>query len=276
MISVIIPTCNRNDLLAKCLDCLAPGKQSLSFSEYEVIVTDDGKDTTAEQMLKEKYPWARWTQGPRKGPAANRNHGASQAKGEWLAFTDDDCLPSTGWLEAFSRANPSATSVLEGRTVAKTGIPGPFWTSPTNEKGGLLWSCNFMISRDLFASLGGFDEKFPKPHMEDVDFRIRVEQAVGVPRFVPDAWVDHPARKVAPVNSQIQGHLSSVYFCKKHNVPLSSLGLAPGALLLNSLRNFKQNLSYGMLPAAKYFLTYDLPRAILISAKLPHYRRLLK
>jgi len=39
-ISVIIPTCHRNDLLAKCLDCLAPGVQTLPPEQYKVIVTE--------------------------------------------------------------------------------------------------------------------------------------------------------------------------------------------------------------------------------------------
>lgn len=42
LFSVVIPTCRRNDLLAKCLDRLAPGQQTLSPDQYEVIVTDDG------------------------------------------------------------------------------------------------------------------------------------------------------------------------------------------------------------------------------------------
>lgn len=93
MISVIIPTCDRNEQLAKCLDCLAPGVQTLPAEQYEVIVTDDGSDLTAEQMILERYLWARWVAGPRIGPAANRNNGVQYARGEWLAFTDDDCLP---------------------------------------------------------------------------------------------------------------------------------------------------------------------------------------
>src|SRR5688500_16117871 len=97
-ISVVIPTRHRNDLLALVLDRLAPGTQTLPADQYEVIVTDDGSITTAEAMIREKFSWARWTQGPRKGPAANRNHGASLAQGEWIAFTDDDCLPSSRWL----------------------------------------------------------------------------------------------------------------------------------------------------------------------------------
>ena len=63
LLSVIIPTCHRNDLLAECLDRLAPGRQQGQASgqlDYEVIVTDDGQHTTAETMIREHYPWVRW------------------------------------------------------------------------------------------------------------------------------------------------------------------------------------------------------------------------
>jgi glycosyltransferase involved in cell wall biosynthesis len=102
--SVIIPTYHRNDLLAKCLDCLADGIQTLPFEQYKVIVTDDGSETTAEEMIRECYPWVQWVAGPHKGPAANRNNGAKYAKGKWLAFTDDDCLPDPQWLETYAEA----------------------------------------------------------------------------------------------------------------------------------------------------------------------------
>ena len=51
--SVVIPTCHRNDLLARCLDRLAPGAQTLPAARYEVIVSDDGSVTTAEVLLRE-------------------------------------------------------------------------------------------------------------------------------------------------------------------------------------------------------------------------------
>jgi len=80
MFSVIVPTYNRNDLLAKCLDCISPGIQKFESEKYEVIVTDDGVESTALNMIKENYPWVKWYEGPHKGPAANRNNGAKYAR----------------------------------------------------------------------------------------------------------------------------------------------------------------------------------------------------
>ncbi|MEC4891508.1 MAG: glycosyltransferase [Oscillatoria sp. PMC 1051.18] len=194
--SVIIPTCNRNDLLAKCLDCLAPGIQTLPIEKYEVIVTDDGLETTAEEMLLKCYPWVKWVAGSQLGPAANRNNGAKYARGEWLVFTDDDCLPDRHWLEAYTKAITTIPEyqVFEGRVYVDRPRRYLAETSPVNESGGYLWSCNFTIKRELFQSLGGFDERFPYATMEDVEFRVRLTKQGYKFAFVKEASVCHPWR----------------------------------------------------------------------------------
>lgn len=196
LISVIVPTCHRNDLLAQCLDCLAPGVQTLSPEHYEVIVTDDGSRSTAEQLVRESYPWATWIAGPRKGPAHNRNHGAASARGEWLAFTDDDCLPVPSWLAAYAEAITEAVSVYEGKTICLQGVSSPLYQSPTNLTGGCLWSCNFMIQASLFREVEGFDTDFAMPAMEDIDLHERLCQRGKPGKFVDAAVVDHPPRRI--------------------------------------------------------------------------------
>ncbi|WP_373526226.1 glycosyltransferase family 2 protein, partial [Nostoc sp.] len=194
--SIIIPTYHRNDLLAKCLNCLAPGVQTLPSEQYEVIVTDDGSVTTAEEMMNENYPWAKWVTGPGKGPAGNRNNGVKHACGEWLAFTDDDCLPDPQWLEAYAKAIVAepACLVFEGRTYVNRPRRSLGETSPTNELGGYLWSCNFAIQRQFFNSLSGFDERFPYAAMEDVDLRLRLTKRGHKFCFIKAASVCHPWR----------------------------------------------------------------------------------
>ena len=196
LISVIIPTRHRNETLARCLDCLTPGTQQLPSELYEVIVTDDGSNSTAEEMMRTRYPWAQWVGGPRHGPSANRNFGAAQGNGKWLAFVDDDCVPSSDWLQAFHAEIRPGVNVYEGKTTSVGGINSPLEQAPVNEHGGRLWSCNMMLSSSLFKTLGGFDEDFPHAHMEDVDFRERILGLNETIHFCPAAIVDHPARKV--------------------------------------------------------------------------------
>jgi GT2 family glycosyltransferase len=216
LVSVVIPTCRRPDLLSQCLQRLAPGAQTFPADQYEVIVTDDG-EPTVEALIAKQFPWARWSAGPRRGPAANRNSGAQAAHGRWIAFTDDDCLPDSAWLSGFHAVAHEGCLIYEGRTTCAAGIASPLFQAPVNTTGGLLWSCNLLVDRTTFARIGGFDEKFPHPHMEDVDFRERV-LALGLTfEFVSGALVDHPPRRVAPAWRLARSHESFVYHWYKND-----------------------------------------------------------
>ena len=176
--SVIIPTYNRKEDLCKCLDCLAhyfeDDQQKQQDFSVEVIVSDDAKQIELKNHLQENYPWVKYFEGPARGPAANRNNGAKNASGEWLVFTDDDCLPSKAWIDAFAERVGDG-DVLEGKTSADRPKQRMDEESPVNESGGYLWSCNFAIKKSLFDQLTGFDEAFPFPAMEDVEFKTRVD-----------------------------------------------------------------------------------------------------
>ena len=205
LFSVIIPTYQRPDELRGCLQRLAPGTQSLSFDQYEVIVTDDeGEGSDTQQLVQEEFPWATWMTGPGRGVAANRNNGAQHAQNKWLVFTDDDCRPKEEWLSAYREtAERGDAKVLEGKTVTERERPGPGWTAPVNRTGGKLWSCNFAIRRRAYEEIGGFDERYPGAGVEDVDFRIRIQNRSIAIRFVPDATVHHPWRESYLLSGQI-------------------------------------------------------------------------
>jgi GT2 family glycosyltransferase len=260
-ISVIIPTCERNDLLAKCLGCLAPGKQAggecsgngsqksavrspisdpSSFT-YEVIVMDDGSKSTARELIEKNYPWAKWIEGPRRGAAANRNNGAKQAEAEWLVFTDDDCLPDAGFLSGYWDAmKETSASVLEGKTSPVGVRTRVDMECPANETGGYLWSCNLAIRKDLFFEMEGFDTNFPGPAMEDVDFRTRLLKAGKSFKFVAKALVLHPWRRKKGFNFVKLYSKSRGYFITKHpeaadSISLKSLGLNLARILFRQL-----------------------------------------
>lgn len=215
--SVVIPTCDRPDLLAGCLERLAPGRQTLAASDYEVIVTDDGRSAPTKALVERRFPWARWVPGPARGPAANRNHGAGLAVGRWLAFTDDDCEAVPGWLRAWHEARSYRPErVLEGRTLAAGPKPAVDMEAPVNSTGGFLWSCNFAIERELFAAIGGFDSAFVYATMEDVDLRTRLAKRGIGSIFVPEALVWHPWRR-RKGRVFLRRHVASVeYFISKH------------------------------------------------------------
>lgn len=194
--SVIVPTCERPEALARCLEALAPERQRNACG-YEVIVTDDSCNSVSRRLIEASFPWASWTAGPRRGPASNRNHGARVARGKWLAFVDDDCVPSAEWLGALSTASASRASVLEGRTVCPDRTGHPLDEYIENERGGVFWSCNLAVEKDAFFRLNGFDEQFTEPAFEDMEFAARAQRDGLATAFVPNAIVAHPARRLS-------------------------------------------------------------------------------
>ena len=192
--SIIISTYHRNDLLALCLDCLAPGVQTLQKEQYEVIVSDDGRQITAEEMIRERYPWVKWVANSKtRGVAPNKNNGAQYAQGEWLAFTDDDCLPEPNWLSAFTEATAGEALALEG-AIHPVGDPNQDLADcPVNLTGGWFWGANIAVERSLFEKVGGFDPDFPIGGYDDVDLQLRLSPLTNI-TFVPNARVFHPVR----------------------------------------------------------------------------------
>ena len=188
MLTVIIPTCERPKLIARCLEHLTEAD--------EVIVTDDSRTDSTRIMVGERFPEARWIKGPRRGPAANRNFGARHASGDLLAFIDDDCIPDRHWVSRM-RSALEATVIVEGRTICPDKTSALLEESVENITGGLLWSCNFGIRRDLFMKLNGFDEEFAEAGGEDLEFAWRIKQH-GIPLyFAFEAVVSHPVRPIS-------------------------------------------------------------------------------
>lgn len=218
-ISIIIPTCNRNDLLANCLDRIDSQRRTLMDENIEVIVSDDSKSHASKGLIESRYNWVRWIAGPQRGPAANRNNAVKASKGQWLVFTDDDCLPENSWLSSYKdaiTANP-LIQIFEGKTIADREKQRFDEESPINENGSNLWSCNFAIRTSLFKNLGGFDESFPFAAMEDVDFHIRVREKAEI-KFIKEALIVHPWREIKPFR-KLRMHLKAHrHFAKKYEL----------------------------------------------------------
>lgn len=297
--SVIIPTRDRNDLLALCLECLAPGTQTFASERYEVIVTDDSPTQAAQNFIATRFPWAKWVAGPRRGPASNRNNGAASARGEFLVFIDDDCLPELDLLAAYDAVIRPEIDTYEGRITCREGPPSPRETSPINLHGGVLWSCNFVISRNAFDDVRGFDERFPLPHMEDTDMRDRILAAGHRIEFVPSASVDHPPRRLAwgmrlarihqagvlymvihpPVRgllwylqNQFRARVSVVVHSRKSIDSFTALASVPFELLAIALR-WRRWMQWANVTARTPRTESSLPRVLMLHTTLPESGR---
>ena len=200
--SLVIPTCDRPEALALCLGKLGAAEQRVAADFFEIIVTDDGRTRQASEVLAGRFPGVRWTMGPRRGPAANRNHGASLAGGDVLVFLDDDCLPEPGLLAEYARflaldGEGAEVGAIEGRIAAERPRRRLDEEAPVNETGGLFWSCNVAVRTEVFRRVRGFDERFPHAAMEDVELRERLRRNGVKIVFLRDALVVHPLRRLA-------------------------------------------------------------------------------
>lgn len=110
-VSVIIPSAlRRRDDLSRCLEALG----QLDYPEYEVILVDNARSPTSYEIidpLRQRFPWLRVECESKPGIAAARNAGTAVARGEILAFTDDDVSVDRNWLKCLASAFLDAPKV---------------------------------------------------------------------------------------------------------------------------------------------------------------------
>jgi GT2 family glycosyltransferase len=244
-ISVVIPTYN---LLEDCIKALDPAVQNPSCT-YEVIVSDDKVPSDAKKMLEEKYPWAIWVEGAHKGVAANRNNGVKFAKGNWIVFIDNDCIPASNLINTYVKAindNPE-TLVFEGCIHADRKKRHFLEEAPLNETGGYFWTCNVMLQKDYFINtIKGFDENFYM-YREDVDIRERIKLNGQAIVFIKEAYVIHPWRlQKHAVEIQKQKMVSYNYFYTKHPHLIRKSSLS--GKIKNELRFYIKEVLFNLIP----------------------------
>ena len=119
-VSILVATCNRCDKLRSLLDTLK-AKGVAGLTETEVIVIDNNSNDATRQVVAEytslENPEFRYLLEKRPGKSRALNAGIREARGEILAFTDDDCVPDRGWVENILKEFDSdpELSILGGR-----------------------------------------------------------------------------------------------------------------------------------------------------------------
>lgn len=195
-VSVVIPTFNRLDSLARCVEALPP--------EVEVVVVDDGStDGTARRIRSLVRPRLTYIRRPRNfGPAAARNVGIQRASGDFIAFTDDDCVPSGGWpfplVEELEQSSDAIAGVggrilpLRDSTVARFCTFHGILEPPRSL--AYLVTANCAYRRGAILEAGGFDERIPFAGGEDPGLSARVRALGHSLGFAPRAIVYHDYR----------------------------------------------------------------------------------
>jgi glycosyltransferase involved in cell wall biosynthesis/GT2 family glycosyltransferase len=187
-VSVIVPTYARHDVLDALMECLA----AQTAKNFEVIVVDQSE---TPWQCDASLPFdLEYVHTDVKGAGNARNTGAFYARGDILAFTDDDCRPDADWLENGLRyfANHGVIGV-EGLVVSDR-AHDDHYRAVTNVgfEGIGFMTANLFLRRDTFHAVGGFDALFdPLPFREDTDLGWRALEHGSIP-YGADVRVYHP------------------------------------------------------------------------------------
>lgn len=196
--SVVIPAYNAASAVSACLKALAD--QSISRERYEIVVVDDGsQDATRHKVAR---LGARLLNQPHKGPAAARNLGARESRGEIVLFTDADCVPASDWIETMLA--PFADDQIAGaKGVYRTHQKEPvarFVQLEYEDKYDLMRKERYIdfidtysaaYRKEVFDKNEGFDPAFPRASGEDVDLSYRLSRGGYKLVFAPEAVVYH-------------------------------------------------------------------------------------
>ena len=201
-ISVVIPVWNSPDMIAKCLAAIAA--QTYPRDRFEVLVVDNGStDETAD--VARSFPFVTVLSEPIASSYRARNLGLRSARGDYVAFTDADCVPDPQWLAAAARAggqHPHA-GVLGGHiALFRADATGSAacekyeyafaFDQAKNASHGVCVTANWMSPRKTLLEFGGFEEHLHSAADWNLCRRIH---AAGRPIvYVPDMLVGHPVR----------------------------------------------------------------------------------
>jgi GT2 family glycosyltransferase len=248
-ISIVLVTRDSRAVIDDCLRHLTPDLAALGA---ELVVVDNGSRDGSPARVPLLWPPAIVIQNPRnRGFAAACNQGATAASGEWLVLLNPDVDVDSGAIRELRdvlRGHPGAGFATARLRSMRGDFQASCRTYPTRHnlgasRGSVVgrWrqngvpytlpdsdhtisvpavACAFaMVKRELFLSLGGFDERFFL-FMEDTDLSIRLEHAGHPNLFVPSAGATHHwgrGASAGPLRRAFHHHHSMWKYFRKHD-----------------------------------------------------------
>ena len=231
MLSVVIPTYGREQVLVDSIAALEPQRAALGCSSELLLIDQTPRhDPAVAERLRcwERRGALRWLRLPQPHLTRAMNTGLLQARGDIVLFLDDDIKPQPGLLAAHLEAHRryAMAWAVVGQVLQPGQRPEP--QQPPRRRPGLwrdldfpfhssigAWvenviACNLSLQRQRALALGGFDERFPPPVAArfETEFAKRLIAAGGRIRFAPEASLHHLAAATGGTRSR-GGHLTS-------------------------------------------------------------------
>lgn len=214
-LSVIIPYYNASEKLEHLLDSLWQSKRAPSF---EVVIVDDG---STKQLIVNRLLLTRKNKKIirivrlklNKGPAIARNKGTIAARGEFVVFLDGDVevFPDTLYQIAKVFKDDPDVVALTGVWVKeqrsndffpnfKALRDWSYWINERDKSGYyFLFSTRIAaIKKAVFTRLGGFNEEYPAPLVEDIELTYRIARRYAI-IFAPQVRVRHEFESFFPI-----------------------------------------------------------------------------
>ena len=201
LVSVVVPVYNDEKRIGRCIEALLD--QSYPKASYEIIVVDNGSsDGTTKEI--QKYPVTLLVEAEVKGPAAARNRGIKQSKGNIIAFTDSDAKASNSWLKNGIEALLEAGADYAGGNVEifypndnvsywdSKSVEGVFPVEDNIRNSNFAPACNIFVKKSVIEKVGLFDERLVMS--EDVEFGQRIKEAGFKQIYTKEAIIYHPTR----------------------------------------------------------------------------------
>ena len=201
-LSVIMPTISWTGCFEACARQVIRLIEESPSGKAEFLVVFDGSGTAPPAWLSAAGVRVVFT-GSRRGPAAARNRAASSAVGRVLLFVDADCElapDAIGRVEATFAAAPDLVGMFGAYDDAPacSGMVSQFrnllhhHTHITHPgRAGTFWAGCGAIRRSAFDDIGGFDEGFRHPCIEDIELGMRVRANGGRIQLDPDLRCKH-------------------------------------------------------------------------------------
>ncbi|HSR09095.1 MAG TPA: glycosyltransferase family 2 protein [Bryobacteraceae bacterium] len=183
-ISVIIPVFNGGDTLPFCLQALHDSLHPAA----ECIVIDDGSTDDSAALAARFGATVLSTEGC-CGPAKSRNLGSGRASGDLLLFIDADVAIHSDALGRIAQRfeNEADLDALIGAYDKSPGDPGfisqfknlmhAFVHRQGNRQASTFWCGCGAVKRSVYLELGGLDESYRRPSVEDIEFGFRMMDA---------------------------------------------------------------------------------------------------